>query len=125
MSKFYVSCGTHTLVVAAESAQQAAMRLIDELLAAHAWIYEDETLDEQTRREHLVFEALLHLASEVHVSERGLGRTDAGQFGVPELLDEWHQLMTAVSKLFAAAGIDPDRGLPNELAELFAPYLPR
>lgn len=101
------------------------MRLLDEALAAHVWIYDDADLNESNRRDHLVLEALLHLGTEIVVSERGMGRNDAGVFGVPDLLEEWHQLMTAVSRLLYAAGIDPQRGLPKELDDLFGPYLPR
>ena len=88
MAKYYASCGSQTLTITADSAQFAAMRLIDDALAAHAWIYEDADLSEQDRRDHLVLEALLHLAPAVRVSERGLGRDDAGQGGVPELIEQ-------------------------------------
>ena len=101
------------------------MRLIDEVLGAHIWIYEDATLTEQQRRDHLVLEALLHLAPAVRVSERGLDRAEAGEFGVPEMLEDWHRLMTAVSRLFVAAGIDPERVLPEEVDAVFGRPLPR
>ncbi len=125
MSKFYATCGSHTLVVATADAQQAAMRLMDEVLGAHIWIYEDETLGEQQRRDHLVLEALLHLAPSVSVSEIGNGRSDAGEFGVPELLEQWHQLMTAVSRMFVAAGIDAERVLPKQIEAWVGRPLPR
>ena len=116
MSKYYVTCGGTQWIVQAESARQAAMRLLDELLAEHIWIYDDADLSEQDRRDHLVIESLLHLATEIHVSERGTGRCDAGTFGVPELLDDWDRLMTAVSRLFVAAGLAPRRVLPHTTA---------
>jgi hypothetical protein len=116
MSKYYVTCGGTQWIVQAESARQAAMRLLDELLAEHIWIYDDADLSEQDRRDHLVIESLLHLATEIHVSERGTGRCDAGTFGVPELLDDWDRLMTAVSRLFVAAGLAPRRVLPQAAA---------
>lgn len=112
MAKFYVSCGSVQWIVAAESARQAAMRLLDELLGEHVWIYDDAGLSQQDRRDHLVLEALLHLGSEMRVSERGSERCEAGVFGVPELLEEWDRMMTAVSRLFVAAGIAPRRVLP-------------
>lgn len=116
MPKYYVTCGGTQWIVQAESARQAAMRLLDELLAEHIWIYDDADLSEQDRRDHLVIESLLHLATEIHVSERGTGRCDAGTFGVPELLDDWDRLMTAVSRLFVAAGLAPRRVLPQATA---------
>ena len=129
MSKFYVTCGSLELVVSAESARQAAMRLIDEAMAGQIWIYDDAGLSDTDRRDHLVHEALLHLASEITVSERGLGRCDAGCFGVPELLEEWHCLMTAVNRLFVAAGLAPRPVLavpqPQPQPQKPAPRFPR
>jgi hypothetical protein len=113
MSKYYATCGSHSLVVTAPNAEQAAMRLMDEVLGSHIWIYDDSSLSEQQRRDHLVLEALLHLAPEVAVSEIGIHRNEAGEFGVPELLEDWHRLMTAVSRLFVAAGLNPERVLPK------------
>ncbi len=122
MSKFYVTCGSHTIIVTAANAEQAATRLIDEVLAAHIWIYDDAGLSDQDRRDHLVLEALLHLGTQVKVSQRGLDRDDAGTFDVPELLEQWHRLMSGVSRLFVAAGLVPRRVWPA-LTE--AAYRPR
>jgi len=105
MSKFYVTCGAKSLVVNAESAETAAMRLIDSTMAEHTWIYNDAELREQDRRDHIALEALLNLGTRVLVSERGTGRNDALEVGVPELLDEWHQLMTALSRLLAKINV--------------------
>ncbi len=113
MPKFYATCGSQALVVDADSADQAAMRLVDETLAAHIWIYEDSGLSEQDRRDHLILEALLHLGSVIAISERGLGRSEAGSFGIPEMLDQWHRLMSAISQALSSAGIAPDRALPD------------
>jgi hypothetical protein len=125
MSKYYVTCGSLSLVVTAESAHQAAIRLLDEAMASHVWIYDDADLSDSDRRDHLTLEALLHLASSVSVSERGLGRQETAQFGVPELLEHWHCLMTAVSRLFVAAGLPPRRVLPAPLTATVSPRLPR
>lgn len=124
-AKFYVCCGCHQWVVSTDSAESAAMQLIDQLLATHAWIYDDPQLSPQQRRDHLVLESLLHLASEVQVSQRGFGRSDAGRFGVADLLDRWDRLMTAVSRLFVAAGMAPRRALPTAPTTGGAPRLPR
>ncbi len=125
MSKFYVVCGSQTLVVSAPSPKHAALRLMDEALAAHLWIYEDAGLAEQERHDHLVLEALLHLGTTVHVSERGLGNNDAGEFGVPELLAEWHKLMTGISRLLVVAGLDPRRVLPKVIGNKLSNRYPR
>lgn len=113
MPKFYATCGSQALVVDADTADQAAMRLIDEALGAHIWIYEDAGLSEQDRRDHLILEALMHLGSVIAISERGHNRSEAGTFGVPEMLDHWHQLMSAISRALSSAGIAPDRALPD------------
>lgn len=125
MPKFYVTCGSVEWIVQAESPRQAAMRLMDEMLGAHAWIYDDAELTEQDRRDHLVIETLLHLGTEVRVSQRGAQRCESGVFGVPELLDEWDRLMTAVSRLFVAAGLAPRRILPTLASGRAEPRLPR
>jgi len=101
MSKFYVSCGSKSLVVSAANAEIAAMRLIENAMSEHIWIYSDTGLDDQIRRDHIALEALLNLGTRVRVSERGTGRNDAYEVGVPELIQEWHQLMTGLSRLFA------------------------
>ena len=125
MSKFYVVCGSQNLVVTAPSAKHAALRLMDEALATHLWIYEDAGLAEQDRHDHLVLEALLHLGSTVMVSERGLGNSEAGNFGVPELLSDWHKLMTGISRLLVVAGLDPRRVLPKVIGKNTSPKYPR
>jgi len=125
MAKYYVTCGSAQWVVDAESARQAAMRLMDELLGDHIWIYDDAELSEQDRRDHLVIETLLHIGTEMIVSERGADRSEAGTFGVPELLDDWDRLMTAVSRLFVAAGLAPRRVLPTPAQVVVDRRLPR
>ena len=113
MPKFYASCGSNAVIVDALTADQAAMRLIDEAMAPHAWIYEDPDLSPRECRDHLVLEALMHLGSTVAVSEQGFGRAEVGSFEVPELLNDWHKLMTAIRGLFVAVGLNPQRVLPQ------------
>lgn len=125
MAKFYASCGSQALTISAPNAQFAAMRLIDEALAAHVWIYEDPQLGEQERRDHLVLEALLHLNTSVKVSEVGCGRDEAGEFGVPELIEEWHRLMTGLSQMVFTVGLSERRVLPLHSAKVRGPSNPR
>ncbi len=101
MTKYYVTCGNQQLVLAAMSAEDAANRMIDNALSIHVWIYEDSNLTEAMRRDHLVLEALLTLAPTVMVSERGFGRSEAGLFELPEMIQQWHKLMTVLSQMFA------------------------
>jgi hypothetical protein len=125
MAKYYATCGSLSLTISAPTAQFAAMRLIDEAMAAHVWIYDDATIKESDRRDHLVLEALMHLGPAVCVSERGLGHNEAGEFGVPELLDQWHRLMTGLSAMTIAVGLTARRLLPNELDQSSGPSNPR
>lgn len=113
MKKYYVQCGSQALVLHALTAQQAALRLMDEALSAHIWIYDDQQLSDRDRRDHIALEALMHLGTVLTVSERGFGGCDAGSFEVPELLDQWHRCMTSVSRLFVSAGLVPRRILPQ------------
>ncbi len=125
MAKFYATCGSQTLTIDAPTAQFAAMRLIDEAMGAHVWIYDDATISESDRRDHLVLEALLHLSPAVCVSQRGLGRSDSGQFGVPELIDHWHRLMTGLSAMTLSVGLTRRRVLPDFIEEDNGPSHPR
>lgn len=125
MAKFYATCGSQTLTISAPTAHFAAMRLIDEAMAAHVWIYEDSDLSEQVRRDHLILEALLHLDATVRVSQRGLDRDEAGEFGVPELIDQWHRLMTGLSHMTSAVGLTERRVLPPANDTSSDPHNPR
>jgi hypothetical protein len=125
MSKFYATCGSQCLIITAPTAEHAAMRLIDEAMGSHMWIYDDADLSEQDRRDHLILEALLHLGTSVKISERGFNRSEAGEFEVPEMLEQWHRLMTGISRLFVAAGLVPRRVMPQVSADANVPKHPR
>ncbi len=117
MAKFYASCGSQTLIISAPTAEFAAMRLIYEAMSAHIWIYEDGTVSEKNRWDHLVLEALLHLSPTVCVSERGLGHNEATEIGVPELLLQWHRLMTGLSRMISAIGFSGRSLLPKPIGD--------
>ncbi|MEO1614389.1 MAG: hypothetical protein AAFV88_00980 [Planctomycetota bacterium] len=105
MAKFYVQCGWENLVLATDVAESAALCIIDRILAPHLWIYDDPDLSELDCHRHLMLEALLHLPTEIAVSEKGLDREDAERFSVPEMIVRWHKLMIGMRRLFAEAGI--------------------
>lgn len=107
MAKFYVQCGVRSLVVDAMDMQAAAMHMVDLAMQPHLWIYDDQDLTNGQRHDHVMLEALLHMAPEIRVSEQGLDRLDAVVHGTPEILQVWHQTMSAVGKLFTAAGLAP------------------
>lgn len=107
MAKFYVQCGPIQAVLVAESADQAALSLIDRALQSHLWIYDDAELMDRNRHDHLMLEALMHLEPAIRVSERGFDRGDAQWMGTPETIDRWHRLMTGIRRLITAAGLPP------------------
>ena len=112
MSKFYIQSGSLRLVLDSESPSMAAVAAVDNLLNPHAWIYEDETLGDEVRRDHLMVEALCHLDAVIRLSEIGFDREDAMILGTPEVIDEWHLVMKRLSGLYQAAGLPP-RGLTS------------
>ncbi len=107
MSKYYVQCGPIEIVLAADSADQAAMSVIDRALQPHLWIYDDADLSELDRRDHLMIEALVHLDPEIRISERGFDSPDSVFIGTPETVERWHQLMTGINRMLVAAGLAP------------------
>lgn len=111
MSKFYVQSGQIRIVLHAENAQLAALSAVDSVMNPHRWIYNDNTLSDDIRRDHLMVEALCHLDAVIQISEQGFDRCDATILDSPEFVEEWHILMTRLSDLYVAAGLPP-RALP-------------
>ncbi|WP_286177319.1 hypothetical protein [Stieleria mannarensis] len=106
MAKFYVQCGQTDLVLSSDAAESAALAMIDRILGPHLWIYDDPDLSELECRQHLMLEALMHLPTEISVSEQGFDRVDARKFPVPETIHTWHALMIGMRRLFRQAGLD-------------------
>ncbi|MDA8745773.1 hypothetical protein N9N28_14165 [Rubripirellula amarantea] len=115
MSKFYVQCGPVEVVLTADTVEQAALNAVDRSLQNHLWIYDDAGLSERDCHDHLMLEALMHMAPTIRVSERGFASVDqvnvddghAHFIGTPETVEHWHQLMVGMSRLFVAAGLTP------------------
>lgn len=107
MAKFYVQCGPIETVLIADSAEQAAMAAINRSLQSHLWIYDDPDMHEADCRDHLMLEALLHLAPSLLVSEQGFDRSDAIQIGTPDTILLWHKLMISVQRMLAVHGLPP------------------
>lgn len=94
MSKYYVQCGPVEVVVVADSLSKAAMSVLDRHFQSHRWIYEDEGLSDLDRQDHVMLEALCHLDPSLRISERGFDRDDANEIGTPDMVGQWHRLMT-------------------------------
>ncbi|MCC9642197.1 hypothetical protein LOC71_07920 [Rhodopirellula sp. JC740] len=105
MAKFYVQCGPRSLVIDAMDADAAAMHLVDLAMQPHLWIYDDEGLTDSDRHGHVMLEALLHMGTEIRVSEIGFHRSDAQSFGTPDTVHQWHQTMVGLARLMMAAGL--------------------
>jgi hypothetical protein len=106
MAKFYVQCGQTDLVLTNDSSESAGLAMIDRLLEPHLWIYDDPKLGEMECQQHLMLEALMHLPTEIRVSQQGFNRSDAESISVPETIQMWHALMVGIRRLFAKAGLD-------------------
>lgn len=106
MAKFYVQCGHTELVLSTDCSESAALSVVDRVLAPHLWIYDDPGLSELECRQHLMLEALMHLPTEIRVSQQGFDRSDAEMISVPETIGSWHALMIGMRRLFAAAGLE-------------------
>ena len=106
MSKYYVQCGSVELVIARETSECAAIAIIDRILAPHLWIYDDPKLSDRQRLQHLMVEALLHLPTEILVSERGFGRPDCNRVSVPEAIQSWHAMVVGFTRMFYAMRLD-------------------
>ncbi|MCD0459591.1 hypothetical protein [Roseiconus lacunae] len=106
MAKFYIWCGKTELVLNSDSAESAALAMMDRLLAPHLWVYDDPGLSERDCLEHLMLEALLHLPTEIGISEIGMGGRDAQVIPVPDTIQQWHTLMIGMQRIFTEAGLD-------------------
>ena len=106
MAKFYVQCGATELVLTSDSSESAALAMIDRILAPHLWVYDDPDLSESECRQHLMLEALMHLPTEIRVSQQGFDRADSETISVPETIQCWHALMIGMRRLFSEAGLD-------------------
>lgn len=108
MAKFYVQCASSEMVVSSDSATSAALAMIHRQLQSHLWIYDDPDLGPLERFQHLMVEALLHLPTELKISEQGFGLQDADQrqvqwMSIPELIQQWHQLVSNLKLQLARA----------------------
>ncbi len=125
MPKFYVTCGSQTLITDAQMAGQAALRLIDEVLISCVWNYCDWRSSDETRREKLASEVLTHLGTIVQVSQCGDGASEAGEFQVAELFESWHRLMCAVQEKYVKVGLAKNRAFQRIESSFAKPRKPR
>jgi hypothetical protein len=99
MAKFYVRSGLVREVLVAEDAEGAALAALESFFAPLAWVYEDPTLSNATRRDHIVLEALLQLDAELCVSQRGFHDSGCVRLSTADLVDQWHRMTVAMGRL--------------------------
>ncbi|OYP28935.1 hypothetical protein [Rhodopirellula sp. MGV] len=106
MAKYYVGCGQTELVLESESIESAALAVMDRVLVPHLWIYDDPGLSDRDCLEHLMLEALLHLPTEILVSEIGFGGRDQISIPLPDTIQQWHNFMVGMREIFTEAGLE-------------------
>lgn len=99
MAKYYVQSGDRKMVMTAADAQAAALWLVHRSLNDVMPAYDDRGMSAEDRCEIAMVHGLINLDNTIAVSERGFDRSDAVSLDVFELIQTWHQLMTALIKL--------------------------
>ena len=99
MAKYYVQSGDRKMVMTAADSQAAALWLVHRSLNDVVTAYDDRGLSAEDRCEIAMVHGLIHLDNTIAVSEQGFDRSDSVQLDVFELIQTWHQLMTALIKL--------------------------
>jgi len=99
MAKFYVTSGTFHEIVQAEDARTAALWAMHIALEKVVPVDDIEWLSGEQKEDLDIADGLLELDRKIWVSEAGFGRKDSGSFDSITILDEWNQLVMAVSRL--------------------------
>jgi len=98
MPKYYVKSGEVSVVVSAVDAEGAALWAIHRN-ADLPEVIESELCDETDWQDMLPEWASQELGDSISVSERGLGRADAGRFATGDAMTKYGQLLVAVERL--------------------------
>jgi hypothetical protein len=106
MPKYYLQCGSFDFLTTADDARSAALWAIHCYVSDRVALDSIDWTDSNTIDRQDLIVALLELGDEMVVSEIGCGRDDAGQLETADILNEWNQLVVAVSRLEAAINND-------------------
>jgi hypothetical protein len=101
MAKYYVESGTMRAVVAAEDEQRAALWAVHRAMQQIVPLYDDPTLSPAQKSAVAATEGLLVLDDSIHLNEVGFGRDDGIKLDTADVVAQWHQLMTALTRLEA------------------------
>lgn len=99
MAKYYVQSGSTKIVMTAADPQAAALWLVHRSMKDVLPAYDDPSLSEEDRCEIAIVHGLLQLDNTVRIDERGFDRSDAIEIDVFQLIESWHQLMSALLKM--------------------------
>ncbi len=122
MAKYYIQSGSVSFVVCACDVEGAALWAMHRIMDEKICDYEEELamqdvdlfslpIDEKEISgvpEAVPYEAMLNGLAQfdetIQVSQRGLGRNDAGDLETEEIFFQWRQLMQAVDRLHDRLG---------------------
>jgi hypothetical protein len=99
MAKYYVTCGSCSLLTSASDARSASLWALHRFLAGRVDLDHLAVSAARSLERADVNDALMALDETVCISETGFGRDDAGRLNTAALLGEWHQLLVAVQRL--------------------------
>lgn len=130
MAKYYIQSGDISFIVCACDIEGAALwvmhRIMDEKIcdfeeAKSQWdeplpgedpqseslpTVDDQMMDEipQAIPYDAMLEGLVEFAETIQLSERGFGRSEAGELKTEDIFHQWRQLMLAVDRLYDEKG---------------------
>ena len=98
MAKYYVESGEVRLVVQAEDPRMAALWTMHTAMEQSLTLDDLDFSDDQLEDLRNV-DGVAQFSRHIHVSEIGLGRSEAGLFDALEIMIEWNQLAVALARL--------------------------
>lgn len=94
MAKFYVESGSLRLVISANNSRGAALWAVHRALSG-VLPFAGEECEESTNRDRQRFK----LGEAIYVNQRGFDHSDGRRFKTVDLVMEWSQLISAISRL--------------------------
>lgn len=99
MAKFYVQSGESKMVMTAADPQAAGLWMVHRALTDITPAYDDSSLTTEQRLEIAIVHGLLKFDNIVEIGEQGFDRSDMLRLDVLELIQTWHQLMSALTEM--------------------------
>ncbi len=99
MAKYYVQSGNVRTVVSADDQEKAALWVIHRAMRQVVPVYDDDELAPDQKGEVAVIQGLMVLGNTIRINEVGFDRSQSEELDTFELLNHWHQLMVALSRL--------------------------